>query len=151
MDILTRLRRGGFTPSPRKCQMPRTHECLNPPLEITYGQCKTTLRKEPIYRKKSKTMETQTRRVLEGHHQTGDRLTYVIAIMILERLRHHHHHHCAAIVSRGCWAKASARCFLICLSCAILCQSVCQHSEKKRLYIIVTARVYCSLIHKRSF
>ena len=39
------------------------------------------------------------------------------------RRRHHHHHHCAAIVSRG-WAKASACCFHICLSCATLCQTV---------------------------
>ena len=39
---------------------------------------------------------------------------------------HHHdhdHHHCAAIVSRG-WAKASACCFHICLSYAILWQMV---------------------------
>ena len=34
-----------------------------------------------------------------------------------------HHHHYAAIVFRG-WAKASACCFHIYLSCAILCQMV---------------------------
>ena len=35
----------------------------------------------------------------------------------------HHHHHYVAIVSHG-WAKASACCFHMCLSCAILCQMV---------------------------
>ena len=33
----------------------------------------------------------------------------------------YNHHHCAAIVFHD-WAKASACCFHICLSCAILCQ-----------------------------
>ena len=45
-----------------------------------------------------------------------------------------HHHHRAAILSRG-WAKASACCFHICLSCAILCQMVpFQYSSSSSLH-----------------
>ena len=40
-----------------------------------------------------------------------------------------HHHHSAATVSR-CWAKASACCFRICLSCTILCQKVYPSSSR---------------------
>ena len=43
-----------------------------------------------------------------------------------------HHHHCAAVASRG-WEKASACCFLICLSRAILCQMVPSSSRPVRL------------------
>ena len=43
------------------------------------------------------------------------------AILADGLLQYHTHHHCAAMLSRG-WAKASACCFHICLSCAILCQ-----------------------------
>ena len=49
---------------------------------------------------------------------------WTLILTFSDAIHHHRQHpHCSAIVPRG-GAKASACCFHICLSCAILCQMV---------------------------
>ena len=46
-EILTLKSCGGFTWGPRNCQVPRAHECLNPPLvmRMLIGICSSNLKK----------------------------------------------------------------------------------------------------------